>query len=344
MTGKKAPITSQMDFGYDFILKTFQAKNLQWMELLTQSYWYQQVQGEMKEAKEQVTKLEGQIQSLGLSEQQIKTCQARADAEVKVKTAVNAAKKEAQRSLESMKNKQCGPAWNQMWANYLSYKILQKELIKQQQYVESLESVHLTKVEPAIALLQSWGFLNKDKTLTELGILGSEINEGQPILMAKAFQEGVWKGMTQEDFVAFLAGFLGEGKTNDETHPEDLQISDKTRNALNFVDDMAYRCREQEEKTQICLAKQGFWEIHTTWIEPLQRWLDEEEAAVICSEYGLYEGNFLRSVLKVANMVEEWISLATFTKEVELLTLLEGIQEKLVRGIVKPESLYLTLE
>lgn len=344
MTGRKAPITSQMDFGYDFILKTFQAKNLQWMDLMEQSYWYKQVQGEMKEGKEEVAKLQEQIQALGLSEEQIKTCQLRADAEAKVKTAVNAAKKEAQRALESMKNKQCGPAWDKIWKSFQSYQTLQKELTKQQQYLESLESVHLTKVEPAIALLESWGFLNEDKTLTELGVLGSEINEGQPILMAKAFQEGVWKGMNQEDFVSFLAGFLGEGKTNDETNPEDLILSEKTRTALNFVDDIAYRCREQEEKTQICLAKQGFWEIHTTWIEPLQRWLDEEEAAVICSEYGLYEGNFLRSVLKVANMVDEWISLATFTKEVELLTMLEGLKEKLVRGIAKPESLYLTLD
>jgi hypothetical protein len=52
----------------------------------------------------------------------------------------------------------------------------------------------------------------------------------------------------------------------------------------------------------------------------------------------------MRSVLKVANMVEEWISLATYTKTIDLLTLLEGVKETLVRGIVKPESLYLNLD
>jgi hypothetical protein len=43
-------------------------------------------------------------------------------------------------------------------------------------------------------------------------------------------------------------------------------------------------------------------------------------------------------------MVDEWISLATFTKTIELLQLLEGIKEKLVRDIVRPESLYLQLD
>jgi len=89
---------------------------------------------------------------------------------------------------------------------------------------------------------------------------------------------------------------------------------------------------------------QGLLDLHTSWIEPLQRWMEGDSAAQICAEAGLYEGNFIRSVLKVANMVEEWTSLATFTKSIELLTMLEGLKEKLVRDIVKPESLYLNLD
>lgn len=344
MTGRKSAICSQMDFGYDFILKTFQSKNLKWMDLLEQSYWYRQVQGEMQETDKHLQLLQSKIQEIGLTPEQLATCEARADAEAKVKTAVNAAKKEAQRQLESMKNKQMGPSWEALWKQYQVHKELTRQLEMNDSNFKNLKTIHLTKVEPAIELLTTWGFLNEDKSLTDLGVLGSELNEGHPILMAKAYKEGVWKGMSQEDFVAFLAGFLNEGKTNDETNPEDLIISEKTRNALNFVDDIAYRCQQAEDKTQIRLAKQGFWEIHTTWIEPLRKWMEEEDAAVICSEFGLYEGNFLRSVLKVANMVDEWVSLATFTKNIELLQLLEGLRERLVRDIVKPESLYLQLE
>jgi hypothetical protein len=51
----------------------------------------------------------------------------------------------------------------------------------------------------------------------------------------------------------------------------------------------------------------------------------------------------MRSILKVANMVEEWTNLATYTKNIEMLRMLEGLREKLVRGLAKPESLYLNL-
>lgn len=339
MTGRKSPITSQMDFGYDFILKTFQAKNLKWMDLLEQSYWYRQILGETEQTTRSMEKLTKDIADLGLSEEQRHTCQARADAEAKVKTAINAAKKEAQKQLESMKNKQMGPSWATLWTNYQTYKELSKELESQESYVNHLTSIHLTKVEPAIALLKRWGFLDESNQLTELGILGSEINEGHPILMAKAFQEGVWKTMTHEDVVAFLAAFLQEGKTDG-----DVAISKVTIDALNYVDEVAYQCQKDEEPYQMKFARQGLWDLHTASIEPMVKWVQGEDAAVICSEYGLYEGNFIRSVLKVANMVEEWVSLATFTRSIELLQLLEGLKEKLVRDIVRPESLYLNLD
>ena len=343
MTGKKSQICSQMDFGYDFILKTFQSKNLKWMDLLEKSYWYKQVQGELTQTDNTMEDIKRKLQSLPLTEQQIQTCQARADAEAKVKTAVNAARKEAQRQLETMKNKQMGPAWDTQWKHYQTYKELTKQLDSEEENFNHLKSIHITKVQPAIDLLKSWGFLDAENKLTELGILGSEINEGHPILMAKAYHEGVWKEMTQEEFVSFLAGFLNEGKTKDEPNSDELRLSTRTQDALNFVDDIAYHCQQEEDRTQIRLAKQDYWKISSTWIKPLQRWFHEEDPAIICSDYGLYEGNFIRSVLKVANMIEEWVSLATFTKNIELLQLLEGLKEKLVRDIVKPESLYLNL-
>jgi superfamily II RNA helicase len=344
MTGKKSAISSQMDFGYDFILKTFQSKNLQWMDLLEQSYWYRQVRGELEQTDRKMEELHAKICAIPLTEEQLQVCKAREDAESRAKTSVNAARKEAQRQLESMKNKQVGPAWDAQWKLYLQYKEFTKEKETQESYFKHLKTIHLTKVEPALQLLKSWGFLNDDNTLTELGVLGSELNEGQPILMAKAFQEGVWKGMTPKDFVAFLAGFLQEGKSDAEPDPGDLKLSTKTQDALNYVDTLAYQYQKEEDKAQIRLAKQGFWDIKTSWIDPLQRWMEGEDVAVLCKEYGLYEGNFLRSVLKVANMVDEWISLATFTKSIELLQLLEGIKQTLVRDAVRPESLYLTLE
>jgi superfamily II RNA helicase len=344
MTGKKSAITSQMDFGYDFVLKTFQSKSVRWLELLEKSYWYRQVQGELKEAKLLEESVTQQREALGLTDEQIQICSTRKALEVRAKSATNATKKEAQKQLETLKNKQVGPDWIKLFSTYEIYTMLVGKLTQIQTEIASLQSLLKTKVHPTLQLLQRWGFLNEAQGLTDLGILATEINEGQPILMAKAFDAGVWKDLTPEDFVGFLAAFLQEGKAESDPAPSELRLSHALQEALNFVDELAYTYKKEEEPYQLTFAREGMWEIRTGWIEPLQRWMAGEEAAPLCAQYGLYEGTFLRSVLKVANLVDEWIALATYTKSIELLQTLEGVRATLVRDIVKPESLYLTLD
>lgn len=344
MTGKKSAISSQMDFGYDFVLKTFQSKSIRWLELLENSYWYRQVQGELKEARALAISVAAQKDALTLTDDQIQVCATRKSLEAKAKSATNASKKEAQKQLETLKNKQVGPEWIKLFSTYEIYTMLEGKLTQMQGEIASLESLLKTKVHPALQLLQRWGFLNDSQELTELGILATEFNEGQPILMAKAFEAGVWKRLSPEDFVGFLAAFLQEGKADTDPAPSDLRLSEPLQEALNFVDELAYRCKKDEEPYQLTFAKESLWEIRTGWIEPLQRWMEGEDAATLCKTYGLYEGTFLRSVLKVANLVDEWIAVATYTKSIELLQTLEGLRATLVRGIVKPESLYLTLD
>jgi hypothetical protein len=71
--------------------------------------------------------------------------------------------------------------------------------------------------------------------------------------------------------------------------------------------------------------------------------MHEEEMAILCSFYEVYEGNFMKAILKTANIVDEWITLATITKNLGVLETLREIRVDLVRGLVVPDSLYLRL-
>jgi hypothetical protein len=51
----------------------------------------------------------------------------------------------------------------------------------------------------------------------------------------------------------------------------------------------------------------------------------------------------MRAVLKCANLVDEWLAMATFCGDVAMLDRMRGIHERLLRGIAQPESLYLRL-
>ncbi len=342
MTGHKAAISSQMDFGYEFILKTFQAKSVRWLDLLQKSYWYRQVEAERKEATETLTTIKAQHDAIMLTKEEWDACVEVEQAEAKVGSTKNAAKKEAERKLKALQEKlMTTPNWKEIQTRYAKKQLLLQDIHHLELSLKRLETIAEDTVSPAIEVLTKWGFLTESRDLTDLGILATEINEGHPILMAKAFQAGVWKEMTAEDLVGFFAAFLQEGKREEDPSPASLRLSPALEDALNSVDEIAYHSQREEDTR---LSRSGYWQISTGWIEPVMRWMAGEDAAVICASYGLYEGNFIRSILKISNMVDEWISLATYTKTIELLTLLENLRTTLVRGIVKPESLYLRLD
>ena len=63
-------------------------------------------------------------------------------------------------------------------------------------------------------------------------------------------------------------------------------------------------------------------------------------ASALLKETGMFEGNFIKGILTLNQLVREWISLATYDANIEMLALFVGIEAKLLRDIVVPESLY----
>ena len=61
----------------------------------------------------------------------------------------------------------------------------------------------------------------------------------------------------------------------------------------------------------------------------------------VSSYYPTFEGNFVRNVLRLVNLVRNVESIAKLTNNIKLLDKLEGYQEKLIRGVVMTDSLYL---
>lgn len=343
MTGSKSPIISRMDFGYDFILKTIHSGNNRWIDLLQRSYWYQQREVEKISLKRQLDEEKTKLTALGLTDTLKDLCMRREELEEKFKTSVNSAKKKAQAELGSLMNTWLGPTMVNAWSSWKTAKQLISRIHVLQEELDSYDSLGDIVVGPRIKLLESWGFL-KEGQLTDLGILATEVNEGNQILMARAYKEGLCSFLTQEELVVFLTAFLGECKV-DSPILSDLAVPTSVKGVLVTVDSWAAQYQRDEDRA-LGPQHSGMWSLQTTWIEPCYRWVqgsDNNEAAALCLEYGIYEGNFMRSLLKLANLVEEWTSMATYAQDIKTLELVEGLQQKIVRGIVKPESLYLSL-
>ena len=113
------------------------------------------------------------------------------------------------------------------------------------------------------------------------------------------------------------------------------------RTALETIQAMAHQFEDIEHR--LGAPKEGYWTLSTQMVEPMRRWMEGEHASVICAEYQLFEGNFIRSVLKIANMLDEWMSMATYCQHTEQIEKITEVRSRILRDVIVSDSLYLRL-
>jgi superfamily II RNA helicase len=200
MTGKQSTILSQMDFGVDFILKSLQSGSLQWKDILTSSYYYQQAQVLLNSLQRERAAL---VESMPESHPD---CEVRWQLEQNFKITVNAARKDIQRTLEGWKNRHMGPNWDRLWKNYQACVQIQSKLNTLDSQIDQVSNV-ARPVEFRMAALEEDGYIC-DGQLTALGKLAAEINEGDPLMMSRLFMEKTLHSCSANELIAKLAQFL----------------------------------------------------------------------------------------------------------------------------------------
>ena len=343
MKGNRPPIISRMDFHYDFILKTIQASEpnqpLKWLQLMENSYWFQQRQKEIQAYRAELELITSKMKEIEVAEPYYSECHKRFELEKKIKVTVNAARKDVQRQLDSVKNKQLGPKWNKAWADYHLYKSLCVQGDDLNYDIGLLEN-HKDSIQPSIQFLYKMGYITNENPntitiadLTMKGVLATEVNEGHPILMTELYTQRLLHEVSGNELVAILACFVGDKSTKNPVsngHPIITQIEQMAESYKAIEMNLGYPLKD-------------YWAISTDLVEPICKWIQGEHASVICAEYELFEGNFIRSVMKLSNIVDEWLSMATYCQHVDQIDKIIDVRQYLIRDIIISDSLYLRL-
>jgi len=346
MTGSRATFQSRMTFHYDFLLKTLQSGNLDWIDLLHKSYWYQRHRQHVEGIEKDIVAERAVADGLGIQTHELDDMRAYDAISVKLKESVNAAKKEAQKELGAWQNRHMGPRWTQLqkelWPKWLGAQrrigLLSAEIEAAKDPTEG--------IWPSLEALGEMGLLRQPVTrdtleLTALGVMATEINEGHSVLMAQLYRSGIMELEAPDVIVCCLAGFIAEGKP-EQTPVAQLDVPDPVRHALRFVETKAQENQMIEARLG-GRAKQGYWDLSTTWIEPVWRWLGGASLQELCQDYDTYEGNMIRIFMKMANLLEEWRSLAMYCEHTEMLEKMRDFEKVVLRDVAVCSSLYISL-
>ena len=163
---------------------------------MEQSYWFQQHQKQLAEWRQELLALNTEIVTLAMGEPYQSGVAKRMELENKMRSAVNAERKSIQKDLDSVKNRQLGPKWNQALANVQTLKRLLAEKDEIDESLIELEE-YKSSIQPVVEFLCHLGYLrhNDSTTLTHddlglKGLLATEVNEGHPLLMTELY---MWK-------------------------------------------------------------------------------------------------------------------------------------------------------
>jgi superfamily II RNA helicase len=353
MKGTRPPILSRMDFHYDFILKTIQASEpgapLKWLQIMEESYWFQQRQQQINGIERDLTLCRTKIGKIILVGPLLEGSSRRAELEQQLKITSGTARRDVQRQLDALKNKQLGPAWVKAWADFQALKALLAEEDELKGHLVALQA-HSMSIVPTVKFLAEAGYLKnadpltlKNEDLTLRGILATEINQGHQLIMTELYIQELLHSLTDIDLVCVLACFQEDKETEESPSIAELKVSSEVRAVLYRIQEMVGRFQDLEDKCGSASPLADYWRLSTQMIEPMRRWVEGESAAVICTDYGLFEGNFIRAVMKMTNMLDEWLALATYCQHTDQIDKIMGVRNRMIRDIVISDSLYLHL-
>jgi superfamily II RNA helicase len=336
MTGGQQRVQSKMDFGYDFLIQTCNGHDLDWMTILKRSYWYTQYLEGVEQERAELLKVRAEQQDLHIRQDMLEELFVRERLETQIRELTNAKRKDAQRRLEAWKAEHEGTRWESAWKLMSRWKSLQAQIDSLQESIEDAEHVDRA-ILPRLEYLKEHGFLD-----APLGPIAANVHEGHTLMMPIAFQSRAFHALSLDQLLGVLSLFgTSESEREEELTLKDCEhLEDETIATVQaFVGNQVAPLVASEKVP----SSSAYWRLDCTWADVVVRWVKGDDAFQICSDYGLYEGNFVRAILKVANLADEWITVATVTKDLDQLERLRSVRQTLVRGIVVPDSLYLRI-
>jgi hypothetical protein len=286
-------------------------------------------------------------------------CEEFRDLETQFAAAVNAARKPLQRKLEQWKNAHQGPQWKAAVDAFKEDKVLATEQARVEAELAELTMVSDERLAPVVQVMRQLGCLRgggggggggappvplRNLTRADLtlkGKLATGVAEGHCLIMAALYASGVLREATGEEVVAVLGCTLVDKDAEDfGGSVEDLdgvtpRIAEGVRVAMAAAQEGLNAERDAGVPSDV-----RYWTVCTLWVEVGLRWMRGATVPELTQDYGMFEGNLYRGLLKLSNLLMEWQKMATYCEHVEVLDRLRDAPAQLMRDIAAADSLY----
>ena len=197
-------------------------------------------------------------------------------------------------------------------------------------------------------ILTTWNYLDENMQPTTKGIIAAKINECNPIVLTEMVTQNFFSGMTPQEIIAFVSLFtdpirVSGGSECDGitklSHYDGTSMLRSQIDKLKIVIGEMMKTEDQLTSSLTSGAGTSFasWKISTDYIDIALTWasgVPVSDILIMLNEYEEYEGNFVKAMLKICNIIKDIQTVCIELKKIELLPILEQTESLILRGIV----------
>lgn len=211
--------------------------------------------------------------------------------------------------------------------------------------IEYMKSYVLKDVKKIIEILRD-GYLDKDDKLTEKGLIAIEVNDCNPIIFTELIYSKYLEECTFEEIVGLLGAFIDE-KSRDFHYMglkelgKEKKLTDKVIDLLYYLDDEMGYLEKIEKDKKFEIQQNNDYQLKLDFVLPAYMWATGCKINDIYTCTDIYEGNFVRGILRINSMIEDIINVAENLGYYKLKKIMEGYEAKLIRDVVTINSLYI---
>lgn len=203
-----------------------------------------------------------------------------------------------------------------------------------------------TQIDNILSLLKDNNYittnqlpLSKDN-ITKKGIILSSVYECNGILFSELITSNYLDNLDYKELASILSLFC-DSKPNDKSleNIDDEHITDNLYPIIEYIEGISadWELNLFNKKIYTNLD----WKVNRYIVGAVYRWMNNESILEIINYYDIFEGNFIKDMLKIYNIAGNVRDMALILENNKLVIEATKIIENILRDIVNAESIYI---
>lgn len=231
------------------------------------------------------------------------------------------------------------------YQNYLVIRELEDKIEKLQDNTIQMKKKDYLMVQQLCCVLNDMGYLSSSvpddlySSITTKGIMASNCDKVNPILLTEMIDRKVFYDLTPQQIIALIAIFTDENKRTDDLTINSLHSPIHDR--LEWVEEIIDECLEVEKYYIDSGIMGNFWEVSYGFVDLAYRWAMGDSIDVCLDTSSVLAGGFVKCMLRINDIVHDVINLCQIRGYEDLIPVLIRVEPLIIRGVVSVSSLYL---